>query len=184
MKPLKAWDSVAGQVIYCQAFNKSLAPGLRQGWMNAGRWHGRVQMLKFAQSRNTQTLGQLVVAEVLGSPTHQRSLERLKAQLKQQREAMARLVARHFPIGTRMSLPGGGLCLWLELPEGFSSARLFGDALDQGIRIAPGSMFSNSGRYEHCLRLACTHPVDAAVEQALQLLGAMACQQLGQAPRG
>ena len=184
VKPLKAWDSVAGQVIYCQAFNKSLAPGLRQGWMNAGRWHGRVQMLKFAQSRNTQTLGQLVVVEVLGSPTHQRSLERLKAQLKQQREAMARLVARHFPIGTRMSLPGGGLCLWLELPEGFSSARLFGDALDQGIRIAPGSMFSNSGRYEHCLRLACTHPVDAAVEQALQLLGAMACQQLGQAPRG
>ncbi len=184
VKPLKAWDSVAGQVIYCQAFNKSLAPGLRQGWMNAGRWHGRVQMLKFAQSRNTQTLGQLVVAEVLGSPTHQRSLERLKAQLKQQREAMARLVARHFPIGTRMSLPGGGLCLWLELPEGFSSARLFGDALDQGIRIAPGSMFSNSGRYEHCLRLACTHPVDAAVEQALQLLGAMACQQLGQALRG
>jgi DNA-binding transcriptional MocR family regulator len=68
VKPLKAWDSVSGHVIYCQAFNKSLAPGLRQGWMNGGQWHGRIQMLKFAQSRNTQTLGQLVVAEVLGSP--------------------------------------------------------------------------------------------------------------------
>jgi hypothetical protein len=133
---------------------QSLAPGLRQGWMNGG-WHGRMQMLKFAQSRNTQTLGQLVVAEVLGSPAHQRSLERLGA-AQAQREAMARLVARHFPVGTRMSLPAGGLCLWLELPEGFSSAQLFGDALAQGIRIAPGSMFSNSGRYEHCMRLACT----------------------------
>jgi len=116
--------------------------------MNGGQWHGRVQMLKFAQSRNTQTLGQMVVAEVLGSPTHQRSLERLKTQLKNQREAMARLVARTFPLGTRMSLPAGGLCLWVELPEGFSSAALFGEALEQGIRIAPGSMFSNSGRYE------------------------------------
>lgn len=183
VKPLKAWDSGLGQVIYCQAFNKSLAPGLRQGWMNGGQWHGRVQMLKFAQSRNTQTLGQLVVAEVLGSPTHQRSLGRLKTQLKNQRETMARLVARTFPVGTRMSLPAGGLCLWVELPDGFSSAALFGQALEQGIRIAPGSMFSNSGRYEHCLRLACTQPVDTAMEHAMQLLGSMACAQLGQAPR-
>ena len=140
-------------------------------------------MLKFAQSRNTQTLGQLVVAEVLGSPTHQRSLGRLKTQLKNQRETMARLVARTFPVGTRMSLPAGGLCLWVELPDGFSSAALFGQALEQGIRIAPGSMFSNSGRYEHCLRLACTQPVDTAMEHAMQLLGSMACAQLGQAPR-
>jgi DNA-binding transcriptional MocR family regulator len=82
-----------------------------------------------------------------------------------------------------MSLPAGGLCLWVELPDSFSSAALFGQALEQGIRIAPGSMFSNSGRYEHCLRLACTQPVDTAMEQAMQLLGSMACAQLGQAPR-
>ena len=183
VKPLKAWDSVSGHVIYCQAFNKSLAPGLRQGWMNGGQWHGRIQMLKFAQSRNTQTLGQLVVAEVLGSPTHQRSLEKLRQQLKRQREAMARLVARHFPLGTRMSLPSGGLCLWLEFPAQLSTSDLFTAALAGGIRIAPGSMFSNSGRYEHCMRLACTHPVDELMERAMQDLGAMACRQLGQSPR-
>lgn len=184
VRPLKAWDSTAGHVIYCQAFNKSLAPGLRQGWMNGGRWHGRVQMLKFAQSRNTQTLGQLIVAEVLGSPMHQRSLVQLKQQLRRQREGMAALVARYFPLGTRLSLPAGGLCLWLELPAGFSSAALFNAALAQGIRIAPGSMFSNSGRYEHCLRLACTHPVTPAMEQVCRTLGAMACVQLGQGARG
>jgi DNA-binding transcriptional MocR family regulator len=184
VRPLKAWDTISGHVIYCQAFNKSLAPGLRQGWMNAGQWHGRVQMLKFAQSRNTQTLGQLVVAEILGSPAHQRSLEKLRQQLKKQREAMARLVARYFPVGTRMSLPAGGLCLWLEFPREMQSSALFTQALAQGIRIAPGSMFSNSGRYEHCLRLACTHPVDAVMERAMRDLGHLACQQLGLALRG
>ena len=182
-RPIKAWDSSSGHVIYCQAFNKSMAPGLRQGWMNGGRWHGRVQMLKFAQSRNTQTLGQLVVAEIIAAPTQLRRMNSLKLQLKQQREAMARLVARYFPLGTRLSLPAGGLCLWLELPAGFSTSRLFAQALEQGIRTAPGSMFSNTGRYEHCMRLACTHPVGEAVQQAMQLLGAMACRQLGQAPR-
>ena len=84
----------------------------------------------------------------------------------------------------RVSRVVDGDSLWLELPEGFSSAQLFGDALAQGIRIAPGSMFSNSGRYEHCMRLACTHPVDATMDKAMQLLGSMACRQLGQAPRG
>jgi len=183
VRPLKAWDSASGHVIYCQAFNKSLAPGLRQGWMNAGRWHGRVQMLKFAQSRNTQTLGQLVVAALMGSAAQQRHMHKLRQQLKQQREAMARLVAHHFPIGTRLSLPAGGLCLWLELPAGFSTSQLFTEALECGIRTAPGSMFSNSGRYEHCMRLACTRPVDATTEQAVRELGAMACRQLGQGVR-
>lgn len=183
VRPIKAWDSVSGHVIYCQAFNKSLAPGLRQGWMNGGRWHGRVQMLKFAQSRNTQTLGQLVVADLMGSPAQQRHMHRLRQQLKQQREAMARLVARHFPVGTRLSLPAGGLCLWLELPAGFSTSQLFTEALARGIRTAPGSMFSNSGRYEHCMSLLCTHPVDETLEQALSELGALACHQRGQGAR-
>jgi DNA-binding transcriptional MocR family regulator len=111
-------------------------------------------------------------------------MHKLRQQLKQQREAMARLVAHHFPIGTRLSLPAGGLCLWLELPAGFSTSQIFTEALECGIRTAPGSMFSNSGRYEHCMRLGCTLPVDAVVEQACRELGAMACAQLGQAARG
>jgi DNA-binding transcriptional MocR family regulator len=82
-----------------------------------------------------------------------------------------------------MSLPGGGLCLWLEFPAQMSTSDLFTAALARGIRIAPGSMFSNSGRYEHCMRLACTHPVDELMERAMQDLGAMACRQLGQSPR-
>ncbi|MFT3812581.1 MAG: PLP-dependent aminotransferase family protein [Acidovorax sp.] len=182
-RPLKHWDT-AGQVIYCEAFNKSLAPGLRQGWMNAGQWHGRVQMLKFAQSRHTQPLAQLLAAACVGAPAHVRNLQRLKQQLRRQREAMARLVARWFPLGTRLSLPPGGLCLWLEFPEGMRTAELFTLALAQGIRTAPGGMFSNTGRYERCMRLGCTHPVDEAVEQACRTLGALAHRLLGQPPRG
>lgn len=183
VRPLKSWDT-QGQVIYCEAFNKSMAPGLRQGWMNAGQWHGRVQMLKFAQSRHTQPLAQLLAAACVGSPAHLRNLQQLKLQLRRQREAMARLVARYFPLGTRLSLPPGGLCLWLEFPEGVSTAELFTLALARGIRTSPGSMFSNTGRYERCMRLGCTHPVDEAVEQACQELGGLAHRLLGQPPRG
>ncbi|MEO8022248.1 PLP-dependent aminotransferase family protein [Polaromonas sp.] len=169
-RPAKAWD-VSGHVIYCESFNKTLAPGLRQGWMSAGRWHERVYMLKFAQSRNTAQWGQLLAARWASAPAFARHLQRLRTSLRGQREQAARAVARHFPSGTRLSIPPGGLNLWVELPPGASSSRLFEQALREGIRIAPGSMFSNTGRYDGFVRLGCTVRFTDEVEQAYRVLG-------------
>jgi DNA-binding transcriptional MocR family regulator len=169
-RPAKAWD-VSGHVIYCESFNKTLAPGLRQGWMSAGRWHERVYMLKFAQSRNTAQLGQLLTARWALAPAFARHLQRLRASLRSQREQAAQAVARHFPQGTRLSLPPGGLNLWVELPKGASSSKLFEQALQEGIRIAPGSMFSNTRRYDGFVRLGCTVAFTDEVEQAYRTLG-------------
>ncbi len=46
----KAWDRT-GNVIYCSSVHKMLAPGVRLGWIAGGKWHARVEMLKFALSR-------------------------------------------------------------------------------------------------------------------------------------
>ena len=108
------------------------------------------------------------------------ALSRLRAQLRLQREQSARAVARYFPQGTRLSLPPGGLSLWLELPVGISSTRLYDQALQCGIRIAPGPMFSNTGRYEHFLRLSCGMPFTPQVEEGYRTLGELMAQQLGQ----
>ena len=182
LRPVKAWDRPgdAGQVIYCASLSKSFAPGLRQGWMSAGRWQARVQMLKFASTRNMQTWSQLLAARSVNSPGYERHLRRLRAQLRLQREQSARAVARYFPQGTRLSLPPGGLSLWLELPVGISSTRLYDQALQCGIRIAPGPMFSNTGRYEHFLRLSCGMPFTPQVEEGYRTLGELMAQQLGQ----
>jgi DNA-binding transcriptional MocR family regulator len=169
-RPAKAWDQ-SGHVIYCESFNKTLAPGLRQGWMSAGRWHERVYMLKFAQSRNTAQWGQLLAARWALAPAFARHLQRLRTSLRGQREQAARAVARHFPAGTRLSIPPGGLNLWVELPPGASSSVLFEQALREGIRIAPGSMFSNTGRYDGFVRLGCTVRFTDEVEQAYRVLG-------------
>lgn len=169
-RPAKAWDR-SGQVIYCESFNKTLAPGLRQGWISGGRWHERICMLKLAQSRSTPPLGQQLVARWALSPAFGRHLQRLRAALRQQRERTAQAIARHFPAGTRLRLPPGGLNLWVELPEGASSALLFDKALQHGIRIAPGSMFSNSDRYDRFVRFGCTLAFTDEVEQAYRTLG-------------
>lgn len=169
-RPLKAWDTT-GQVIYCVSFNKTLAPALRQGWMNGGRWHTRIQMLKFAKTRNMQVWAQLLAARYVDSPARDRHLRRLRAALREQRERSVAAVARYFPSGTRLTVPAGGLSLWLELPSGALAMRLFEEALALGIRVAPGPMFSNTGRYDHFVRLSCGLPFSPQVEAAYATLG-------------
>ena len=181
-RPAKSWDlpGAQGCVIYCASLSKSFAPGLRQGWMTAGRWQARVQMLKFARSRNMPSWSQLLAARSVDTPAYDRHLRRMRAQLRIQRDQAAAAIVRYFPPGIRMSLPPGGLSLWMELPGGLSGTRLFDLALAQGIRVAPGAMFSNTGRYEHFLRLSCGVPFTPEVEAAYRTLGELMAQELGQ----
>lgn len=177
-RPIKSWDTT-GHVLYCESLNKSLAPGLRQGWIHGGRWHERVQMLKFAQSRNTPTFGQLLVARWIGSPAFERHVQRIRPRLKLQRERAAQAIARHFPGGTRLRLPPGGLSLWVQLPPGVRSSALFHEALRAGIRIAPGAMFSNTDRYEQFIRVSCAQAFTESTDEAYRELGRLAAAQLG-----
>jgi DNA-binding transcriptional MocR family regulator len=175
LRALKSWDRT-GNVIYCASLHKILAPGLRLGWITAGRWHARVEMLKYAQTRNNEDLAQLAAGEFMGTGSYDRHLRRLREHLGRQREQTAEAIANYFPAGTRLNLPRGGLQLWLELPERIGANALFEAALAERIQIAPGAMFSNSGRFDHYLRINCGWPYSPAIDAGLKRLGELAAQ--------
>jgi len=170
MRAIKSWDKT-GNVIYCSSLHKVLAPGLRLGWMVAGRWQARVEMFKHVQTRSNEQLSQLAAAEFIASPAYDRHLRRLRAALLVQREKSAEIIASSFPPGTRLNEPEGGLALWVELPQKLSSNKVFDAALKEKILIAPGLMFSNSLRFDAYLRISCGSPHDAQAETALRRLG-------------
>jgi DNA-binding transcriptional MocR family regulator len=169
-RALKSWDT-SGNVIYCASLHKILAPGLRLGWITAGRWQARVEMLKFAQTRNNEGLSQSAAGLFMGTGAYDRHLRHLRACLKTQREQTADAIAGYFPAGTRINLPPGGLQLWVELPERLSSSRVFDAALAERIVVAPGTLFSNSSRFDHYLRINCGWPYGEAVDSGLRRLG-------------
>ncbi len=175
LRALKAWDQT-GNVIFCTSLHKTVAPGMRLGWMMGGRWQARAAMLKYVQSRPNEPLAQIAMADFMASHAYDRHLLRLRQLLKQQREQMAEAVARHFPEGTRLTVPDGGLLLWVELPDQRSSQQVFEQALAQGVRVIPGSMFSNTSRYNHFIRISCGEPFTPRTEQALRTLAALVAQ--------
>ncbi|MBB5192978.1 DNA-binding transcriptional MocR family regulator [Silvimonas terrae] len=166
---LKSRDHT-GNVIHCASLHKTVAPGMRVGWMSAGKWRGRVEMLKYAHSRPNESLSQQVAASFLGSGAFDRHLRRLRTHLYTQRQQVAQAIDGYFPAGTRLTVPAGGFGLWVELPDQRDSQAVFESALEQGIRVAPGIMFSNSSRFASFLRISCGTPYNSELDQAVRKL--------------
>jgi DNA-binding transcriptional MocR family regulator len=100
----------------------------------------------------------------------------LNGLLKHQRTQLVEAVLGHFPAGTEVTCPDAGLLLWVRLPDGRNTDALFESALREGIRICPGSIFSNMDKFNDCLRLSCGMPINGRVESAIRTLGRLACE--------
>jgi len=82
-------------------------------------------------------------------------------------------VAESFPAGTRVSSPQGGLCLWIELPQGIDTWLLFEKARAHNISIVPGTLCSATNRFNNCLRLNFGYKWSQKQAEGIRLLGQM-----------
>jgi DNA-binding transcriptional MocR family regulator len=172
----KAYDR-KGLVLLCSSFSKTLAPGYRIGWVAAGRFQAEVERLKFLANIATPTPTQFAVAEFLANGGYDHHLRTLRRTYARQVAQMGAAIGRHFPAGTRVTRPSGNFVLWVELPEPFDALLLYQAALTAGISIAPGPIFSATGRYGRFIRLNAAF-WSPTVEQAIATLGALATRQL------
>lgn len=167
---LKSLDD-RGLVLYCSSFSKSLTAAYRIGWTLPGRWRDQVEKLKFLNTLTTSVIPQRAIAAYLERDSYERHLRGVRRLYAQQAETMRAAVARHFPHDTRTSRPAGGYVLWVELPGDVDSMQLYRAALERGITIGPGRMFSVSNRYARCIRLNFSYPWSADTDRALRTLG-------------
>jgi DNA-binding transcriptional MocR family regulator len=159
--------SPQADILYCGSFSKSLSPGLRVGWIAAGRHHDRIEYLKYVTSIASPTAPQLAVSELLANGRYERYLREVRGRYASAVARMSDAVMKYFPEGTRVSRPQGGFVLWVELPDGNDSFEMARRALKQGISIAPGPLFSASGKFENYFRLSCARVWDDRLERAL-----------------
>ncbi|WP_146074241.1 PLP-dependent aminotransferase family protein [Pokkaliibacter plantistimulans] len=150
--PLKAWDR-EGNVLYCSAFSKTIAPGFRVGWVAGGRYHQQLQQLLTVTTMASHALSQQVMAEYLHSGDYDRHLRKVRRQYRQQLHNLVdALYASGLPVA--WSLPQGGFLLWLILPAEVDALAVYEQMLQKGISVMPGSLFSASERFRHCMRIS------------------------------
>lgn len=172
-RTLKSYDT-QGLVLHCSSFSKSLTAAHRIGWALPGRYREQVEKLKFLNTLTTPTIQQLAIAEYLQNDGFEHHLRRIRRLYAQQANLMKAMVNRFFPEGTRVSNPAGGYVLWVELPEKVDSMKLYQLALENGITIGPGYMFSTSNAYSNFIRLNYSYAWTPEIEQAVQTVGKLA----------
>ena len=138
---------------HCSSFSKVLAPGYRIGWAAPGRFRKAMARQKLIATLATCVPAQLAVARYLERGAYDRYLRVLRKTLLESRDAYIAAISQHFPAGTRVSRPAGGYFLWVELPQGCDALALQRRAMQSGISIAPGPMFSASRSFSNCIRV-------------------------------
>jgi DNA-binding transcriptional MocR family regulator len=173
---LKSFDTT-DDVILCSAFTKTVAPGMRVGWMAPGRHFKAAESLRMQAAATSPLLQQEVMAEFLCDGGYDHHLRRLRLALKTQAQQLSDAVTRYFPLGCKLSRPQGGLMLWVELPSQVDSRRLYDAARREHIGLAPGASFSCSQRYNHFIRLHHGEPWTVKLEAQIKRLGQLVAQQ-------
>lgn len=174
---VKGFDQT-GHVLVCGSFSKTLAPGLRLGWVEAGRWHERVARLKAVTSGGQTTVLELAMADLLTQPGAEAGYRQMRALLAARIDHGRELIARHFPRGTRVTDPPGGFILWVEFPRELDAMALFEACLEERICVTPGKLFSAGERFGNCIRISLGGRWDAGQHRALARVGEIAVRLL------
>ncbi len=167
---LKSLDQ-RGRVLYCSSFSKTLAPGLRIGWIIPGLFFENISRARQLSGLGGTILIEKSVAEYLRSGSYEYHLKFFRKKIASQTYGIRNLVEEYFPAETKISTPEGGFYLWIEMPGNIDSQELFSWAYAQKIGIVPGPVYSASGKFSNCIRLSCGSPVTDATGDGIKKLG-------------
>jgi DNA-binding transcriptional MocR family regulator len=172
----KVWDR-NGLILDCGSFAKTLAPGYRLGWIAAGQFAPAVRNRKITTSLATSIPIQAAISRYLDTGVYDRHLAKLRRTLEKQQGKLVSALENYFPNQCSWSRPAGGYQLWVQLPEGADALDLQARALEHGISVAPGPIFSARREFTRAIRLNYGHPWTTETERAMKILGELVKQQ-------
>ncbi len=137
---LKSLDR-ADRVIYLGSLSKTLAPGLRMGFMvGPAELVREARALRRLMLRHPPANNQHIVAQFLVRGHHDSLIRRLSHAYRDRWQTMGAALSRHLPDSTRIPT-FGGTSFWVRGPDNLDARELQRRALDAGILIECGDVF-------------------------------------------
>jgi 2-aminoadipate transaminase len=161
------------QVLSIGSFSKTLAPGLRLGWLL-----GSEDAIQYCINCGTTQMGgganpfaAQIVAEYCRSGYWEKHIEYVQSLYKTRRDVALSALDRYMPSDVRWTHPAGGFFIWLSLPKHVFAQHVKRLALQKGVLLAAGEgFFVNPVDGEHNLRLAYSCAVPSEIDTGIRIV--------------
>lgn len=174
--PVKHWDE-AGRVLYASTFSKTIAPGLRLGWVAAPpEMFSRLLILKQASDLHTSSFDQRVAHAYLTGNDQRTHLERIRRAYGERHAMMDATLRAEMPAGYSWTHPEGGMFLWVTGPAELDGLALLEKAIQHQVAFVPGrDFFPGDGGSNH-LRLNFSNSTPERIKEGVHRLAALCCE--------
>ena len=174
--PIKYWDT-KGYVLWCSSVSKTLASGLRIGWCSAGRYLDTIVGQYAAENLGQNALMQASLTSFITLGEYRKHLQSIRKIILSNAYAYRHLLLNNLPEGSAISVPSGGLVLWVQVPS-LDNIKLNAFIDQAHIDIQFGAQFTTRRLYRDCFRinigwgLSEMYDQQRTIEQALLELAA------------
>jgi len=171
-----------GNVIYLGTFSKTLAPGLRLGWVVAPvEIIDQLVMAKQGVDLHTATFNQMLAWELVKDGFMDEHVRVIRKVYGERRDVMLAALERYFPEGCSWTHPEGGLFLWARVPEWIDTAELLAEAVQARVAYVPGfAFYAEPGHGRNTMRLNFSNAQPAQIEEGIRRLGDLVKKKLAQ----
>ena len=171
-----------GNVVYLGTFSKTLAPGLRLGWVVAPvEIIDQLVMAKQGVDLHTATFNQMLAWELVKDGFMDEHVRVIRRVYGERRDVMLAALERLFPDGCSWTHPEGGLFLWARVPEWIDTAELLTEAVQARVAYVPGfAFYAEPGHGGNTMRLNFSNAQPAQIEEGIRQLGELLKKKLAQ----
>lgn len=161
----------SGNVITLRSFSKTLAPGLRLGWVIANpEIIKKLALAKQSIDLCASTLIQLMGAEFIKRGKMQEQVKKVIDLYRVKRDAMLNALDKYMPkdSGISWTKPEGGLFMWVRLPEHVSADEMFTAAIEKKVAYVIGSAFHCNGEGQNTFRINFSYPSVEEIDEGIK----------------
>jgi 2-aminoadipate transaminase len=166
--------------LYLGTFSKILSPGIRLGWVVApAPVLTKIKLGKQATDLCTSSLTQQLVERYFAQGTWRAYVHDLCSLYRRRRDAMLDALAEFFPPQAEWTQPGGGLFIWVTLPDFIDTEDLLAKALqEQNVAFVPGSAAYVDGRGGSSMRLNFSAASEDEIVEGIRRIGKVVDEQI------